>query len=197
MLSRPLVRGCRPCASGRFARLRWLSSALTHIDALSGSPMMVDISDKPASRRHAHAASLVRFPPHVFEKLMQSRASDGVLRSAKGSIVDTAIIAGTMAAKRTYELIPFCHMLPLDSCKITIDVDESEPNSLLVECRVSATWRTGVEMEALVGATHAALCVYDMTKALSLDIQIVHTRLVAKRGGKRDVSNATADSITV
>ena len=113
----------------------------------------------------------------------QLRASG--LRSKKGAIVDTAIIAGTMAVKRTWELIPFCHPLPIDGCSIAIDwAGERE---LRIDCTVRTTHRTGVEMEALTGATVAALTVYDMCKALSHAIVIGPAKLVSKRGGKRDI----------
>jgi cyclic pyranopterin phosphate synthase len=106
------------------------------------------------------------------------------MKSAKGGIVETAIIAGTMAVKRTHELIPFCHPLPIDGCRIAIDwIDD---NAIGITCRVRTTHRTGVEMEALTGATVAALTVYDMCKALSHAIVIGPAKLLGKRGGKRD-----------
>ena len=106
------------------------------------------------------------------------------LRSAKGGIVDTAIIAGTMAVKRTHELIPFCHPLPIDGCRLAIDWHGDDV--LRIECTVTTTHRTGVEMEALTGATVAALTVYDMCKALSQRIVIGPGKVLAKRGGKQD-----------
>lgn len=84
----------------------------------------------------------------------------------------TAIIAGVMAAKKTPELIPFCHTVGLDACDIEIGVDKDVKNSIIIDCIVKTTHKTGVEMEALVGATNAALCVYDMLKAVSHDIQV-------------------------
>jgi cyclic pyranopterin phosphate synthase len=153
--------------------------ALTHLDA-AGRPAMVDVSGKAVTAREATAVSRVRFPAEVARQL---RASG--LRSAKGPIVDTAIIAGTMAVKRTHELIPFCHPLPVDGCRLAIAWDG--PATLRIDCSVRTTHRTGVEMEALTGASVAALTIYDMCKALSHAIVIGPTRLVAKRGGKRDV----------
>ena len=141
---------------------------------------MVDVSAKPVTAREAVAECRVRFPAAVAAQL---RASG--LRSGKGGIVETAIIAGTMAAKRTHELIPFCHALPLDGCRIAIDWHGER--ELRIECAVKATHRTGVEMEALTGATVAALTVYDMCKALSHAIVIGPARVLAKRGGRRDV----------
>ena len=140
---------------------------------------MVDVSAKPATAREAIAECRVRFPADVARQL---RASG--LKSAKGGIVDTAIIAGTMAVKRTHELIPFCHPLPIDGCRI--DLDWLDEQSLRIECVVRTTHRTGVEMEALTGATVAALTVYDMCKALSHRIVIGPAKLLGKRGGKRD-----------
>ena len=151
---------------------------LTHIDP-SGRPMMVDVSGKAVSTREAIAECRIRFPARVAKELR----SNG-LQGKKGGIVDTAIIAGTMAVKRTHELIPFCHPLPIDACRLHIDwLGE---NSLRIECTVKTTHRTGVEMEALTGATVAALTVYDMCKALSHAIVIGPAKLLGKRGGKRD-----------
>ncbi len=122
---------------------------------------MVDVSGKAVTAREAAAECRVRFPAEVAAQL---RASG--LRSAKGGIVDTAIIAGTMAVKRTHELIPFCHPLPIDGCRI-VDRLGRRRRRCASNARVKTTHRTGVEMEALTGATVAALTVYDMCKALS------------------------------
>jgi len=157
--------------------------SLTHIDA-AGHPAMVDVSAKPATARAASAECRVRFPTDVAAQLRASK-----LRSKKGAIVDTAIIAGTMAVKRTWDLIPFCHPLPIDGCSIAIEwAGERE---LRIDCTVRTTHRTGVEMEALTGATVAALTVYDMCKALSHRIVIGPAKLTGKRGGKRDVGRLT------
>lgn len=155
---------------------------LTHIDA-AGLPAMVDVSAKSVTAREAKAECRVRFPKEVAAQL---RASG--LRSAKGGIVETAIIAGTMAVKRTHELIPFCHPLPIDACRIVIAWEGD--SALKIECLVKTTHRTGVEMEALTGATVAALTVYDMCKALSHRIVIGPAKLLGKRGGKRDFGGA-------
>nr|WP_298151868.1 cyclic pyranopterin monophosphate synthase MoaC [uncultured Pseudoxanthomonas sp.] len=154
-------------------------TALTHLDA-AGRPAMVDVSGKDATAREARATCRVRFPADVARQLRRTG-----LRSAKGGIVDTAIIAGTMAVKRTHELIPFCHPLPIDGCRLSVDWDGER--ALLIECQVRTVHRTGVEMEALTGATVAALTVYDMCKALSHAIVLGPAKLVGKRGGKRDV----------
>jgi cyclic pyranopterin phosphate synthase len=105
-------------------------------------------------------------------------------RTKKGPVFDTAIVAGVMAAKRTHELIPFCHPLPIDKCDVQIE--SGAGGVITIRCQVSVHHRTGVEMEALTGATVAALTVYDMCKALSHDIEILSVRLLEKTGGKRD-----------
>jgi cyclic pyranopterin phosphate synthase len=139
---------------------------------------MVDVSHKQASTREARARSIVHLPDAVRD------AIDGdEIQSKKGPVFATAIIAGVMAAKRTHELIPFCHPLGLEKCDVTIAVDGSD---VIVECRCRVHHKTGVEMEALTGASVAALTIYDMCKALSHDIVIAETRLLAKSGGKED-----------
>lgn len=149
---------------------------LTHVDD-DGRPAMVDVSGKPATARQACAECLVIFPASVSAQL---RDEGG--RTAKGPVIDTAIIAGTMAAKRTHELIPFCHPLPMDKCSFAIDW--ADDVSLRIRCTVGTVHRTGVEMEALTGATIAGLTVYDMCKALSHDIQVGPVKLLEKSGGK-------------
>ena len=154
---------------------------LSHVDA-QNRPTMVDVGDKAVTTRTATARAVVVFPPEV------NLRSGEQLRSKKGPVFDTAIIAGVMAAKRTHELIPFCHPLPIDGCRIGIEWDGE--SALRIECAVKTTHRTGVEMEALTGATVAALTVYDMCKALSHRIVIGPAKLTGKRGGKRDVGQA-------
>ena len=150
---------------------------LSHVDD-ANRPTMVDVGDKSATDRSAAARSSVRLPAEVLAAL------DGdEIASKKGPVFATAIIAGVMAAKKTHELIPFCHPLGLDGCKITIAV---EGNEAIVECRCRVNHKTGVEMEALTGASVAALTIYDMCKALSHDIVIAETRLIEKTGGKQD-----------
>ncbi|HEX9852610.1 MAG TPA: cyclic pyranopterin monophosphate synthase MoaC [Woeseiaceae bacterium] len=151
---------------------------LSHIDA-ENRPVMVDVSGKKATARVAHARSIVEFPPEV------SRCfADGDIRTAKGPVFATAIIAGVMASKKTHELIPFCHPLGLDNCDIRISMDAGR--RAIIDCYCRVTHKTGVEMEALTGASVAALTIYDMCKALSHDITIAETRLMAKTGGKQD-----------
>ena len=150
--------------------------SFTHLDA-DQHPAMVDVSDKAATKRTATAEARVHFPPEVAAAL---RANG--LRSPKGPVFDTAIVAGVMGAKRTHELIPFCHPLGIENCKIAIDLQE---NTALIRCTVTVHHKTGVEMEALTGASIAALTVYDMCKALSHGIVIGDIRLLSKDGGKR------------
>jgi len=147
----------------------------THLDAAQ-RPTMVDVSGKSATKRTAIAETRVRFPAVVVEALRENG-----MRSAKGPVFDTAIIAGVMAAKRTHELIPFCHPLGIENCGVSIEMDG---DSAVIRCTVSVNHKTGVEMEALTGASIAALTIYDMCKALSHDIVITDTRLVSKQGGK-------------
>ena len=150
---------------------------LSHVDDRN-RPAMVDVGGKAVTAREANARSIVVLPEAVLVAL------DGdEIRSKKGPVFATAIIAGVMAAKKTHELIPFCHPLGLDSCDIAIALDGDRA---VIDCRCKVTHKTGVEMEALTGASVAALTVYDMCKALSHDIVISETRLMMKTGGKED-----------
>jgi cyclic pyranopterin phosphate synthase len=149
--------------------------SFSHLDA-DRRPTMVDVSDKTATKRTAVAEARVHFPSSVAAALRGSG-----LRSSKGPIFDTAIVAGVMGAKRTHELIPFCHPLGIESCLIGIEL---EGDSAVIRCTVSVHHKTGVEMEALTGASVAALTVYDMCKALSHDIVISDVKLLEKEGGK-------------
>jgi cyclic pyranopterin phosphate synthase len=151
---------------------------LSHIDK-ANQPTMVDVSGKVATDREACARTIVEFPTEV-----AACFKEGDIATAKGPVFATAIVAGVMAAKRTHELIPFCHPLGLNNCKVTIEMDDKQ--RAIIECRCKVHHRTGVEMEALTGASVAALTVYDMCKALSHDIAITETRLMSKTGGKQD-----------
>jgi len=155
--------------------------SLSHIDA-KDRPTMVDVGDKRITERRAIARAVVRFPMALRKEL----DAGGELRTKKGPVLDTAIIGGVMAAKKTSELIPFCHQLPLESCKF--EFDWPDDNTLEIRCAVRATHKTGVEMEALTGASVAALTVYDMCKALSHEIEITDICLLGKSGGKADFS---------
>ena len=153
---------------------------LSHIDE-KDRPAMVDVSDKSVTAREACARSVVRLPAPV------AAAIDGdEITTKKGPVFATAIIAGVMAAKKTHDLIPFCHPLGLEDCSIDIELEDG---NAIVECRCKIHHKTGVEMEALTGATVAALTIYDMCKALSHDIVIGETRLLSKTGGKQDFSS--------
>jgi cyclic pyranopterin phosphate synthase len=151
---------------------------LSHLDN-QGNPNMVDVSEKQVTHRTATARSVVVLPAEVLQHL-----TNGDLVSKKGPVFQTAIIAGIMAAKKTGDLIPLCHPLGMDNCNITIQVNEQQ--EIVIDCTASITAKTGIEMEALVGASIAALTIYDMCKAMSHDIVIKETKLIAKTGGKRD-----------
>ncbi len=139
---------------------------------------MVDVSEKNVTKRTAVARSIVLLDENIVSLL-----KDGELHSKKGPVFQTAIIAGTMAAKKTGDLIPLCHPIGLESCDIEIKLVELEA---IITCTCSLGAKTGVEMEALTGASVAALTIYDMCKALSHDIVISNTRLISKTGGKKD-----------
>jgi cyclic pyranopterin phosphate synthase len=145
---------------------------------------MVDVGSKAVSLRTAVAEARVRLPPAVAGAL---RASGH--RTKKGPVFDTAVIAGVMAAKRTHELIPFCHPLGIENCQV--EVEHPRGCEIVVRCKVSVQHRTGVEMEALTGAAVAALTIYDMCKALSHDIEILGVRLLQKSGGRRAFARTT------
>ena len=155
-----------------------IMSELTHLDK-AGNATMVDVSAKQVTHRTATARSIVYLPAEVLAQL-----TNGDLQTKKGSVFQTAIIAGIMAAKKTGDLIPLCHPLGLDNCKIDIQLNDQQ--EVVIDCTASITAKTGIEMEALVGASIAALTIYDMCKALSHDIVIKETKLIEKTGGKRD-----------
>ena len=150
-------------------------ATFTHIDA-GARPTMVDVSDKQVTLRTATAETRVRFPADVATALRSQQFT-----TSKGPVFHTAIIAGTMAAKRTHELIPFCHPLGIDKCTLTIDM---EGDDAVIRCTVSVHHKTGVEMEALTAAAVAALTVYDMVKAVERGVTIAKIQLLEKSGGK-------------
>lgn len=156
---------------------------LTHMDS-RGRPGMVDVADKAVTERTAAARAVVALPARA-----AALAENGEINTHKGPVFQTAIIAGTQAAKRTHELIPFCHPLKLEGCRIAIDLKGSE---IRIECAVKVTGKTGAEMEALTGATVAALTVYDMLKSVSRGIEITRARLIGKSGGKSDYGDGGA-----
>lgn len=155
-----------------------IMNQLTHIDE-QGRANMVDVSEKTVSKRTARARSIVQLPAEVLAQI-----SSGDIQTKKGPVFQTAIIAGIMAAKKTGELIPLCHPLGLDNCNIDIHVNEQ--NEVVIDCTATITAKTGIEMEALTGASIAALTIYDMCKAMSHDIVIKETWLMEKTGGKSD-----------
>lgn len=158
-------------------------TSLTHLDA-ANQPTMVDVGEKVATRREATAEAIVKLPSHVARELRKTGH-----RTKKGPVFDTAIVAGTMAVKKTHEIVPFCHPLPVERCRI--EIEAGAKGVIRISCSVAVHHKTGVEMEALVGVTAAALTIYDMCKALSHDIEIGPVRLLAKTGGKRDFKRAT------
>ncbi|MCL4122055.1 UNVERIFIED_CONTAM: hypothetical protein GTU68_043767 [Idotea baltica] len=139
---------------------------------------MVDVGDKAVTTRTAQAQSIVRLNPAVIESLKEN---DGL--SKKGPVFQTAILAGIMAAKKTHDLIPLCHPLPLNKCSIDISINDK--NEVLIESLVKTKGKTGVEMEALTGASIAALTIYDMCKSMGHDIVIANIQLIVKIGGKK------------
>ncbi len=151
---------------------------LSHLDDKL-QPKMVDITEKKPSQRYAKARALVKLPDELMQQL-----DKGDLLSPKGPVFATAIIAGTMAVKKTAELIPFCHLLVIDGCKIKIT--KHDAYTIKIECEVKTFGKTGVEMEALTGASLAALTIYDMCKSMSQNISIEKTELLSKTGGKND-----------
>ena len=155
-----------------------VTKILSHLDE-NNRAKMVDVSAKQITNRTAIARSIVVLPVEVLVQL-----SDGDIQTKKGSVFQVAIIAGIMAAKKTGDLIPLCHPLGLDNCNI--DISMNDIDEIIIDCTASITAKTGVEMEALVGASIAALTIYDMCKALSHDIVIKETRLIKKTGGKND-----------
>jgi len=151
---------------------------LSHLDD-NNQPGMVDVGAKAVTPRTAHARAEVVFPAEAYAAL----AAAG-FENKKGPVFQTAILAGVMAAKATSTLIPLCHPIALENCKLT--VTEAPPDRLVIDCRVAATHKTGVEMEALTAASVAALTIYDMCKALTHGIVIRDVCLIEKTGGKAD-----------
>lgn len=152
---------------------------LTHIDQ-SGNPQMVDVSGKPVTRRSAHARAIVEVGADILKLITQQD-----LITKKGPVFQTAILAGTMAAKKTADLIPLAHPIGLEDCSLRITTTR---NTIIIDSVVSVSGKTGVEMEALTAASIAALTVYDMCKALSHNIIIKEIKLMEKTGGKKDFS---------
>jgi cyclic pyranopterin phosphate synthase len=153
--------------------------SFSHINPHTNQPAMVDVSDKQITKRTATAQCIVVLGKEIMQQL---QGED--IQTKKGPVFQTAIIAGTMAAKKTSDLIPLCHPLALENCKVTIDINDVQ--EVVINCTATITSKTGVEMEALTGASVAALTIYDMCKAFSHHIIIKETRLIEKTGGKSD-----------
>jgi cyclic pyranopterin phosphate synthase len=149
----------------------------SHVDS-TGNPTMVDVSGKAVTTRTAEAQAHVMVGKEIISQIRNNE-----LVTKKGPVFQTAIIAGVMGAKKTSELIPFCHPLNIENCKIMISHND---DSVMITGTVTVSGKTGVEMEALTAVTVAALTIYDMCKALSHHIIIDEIKLMEKRGGKKD-----------
>lgn len=166
-------------------------ATLSHLDA-QGHARMVDVSEKTPSERSARAECLVTVP----EALAELLKTGDPLVTAKGSVFRTAELAGIMAAKRTAELIPLCHALPLDHLHVAVNWCAAQPCTIRIESSARTNGRTGVEMEALTAASLAALTVYDMCKAVTHEIDIIGPRLIEKTGGKSAVRRNSLENET-
>jgi cyclic pyranopterin phosphate synthase len=158
-----------------------MSKKLTHFNE-AGDAEMVDVSEKASTHRIATATSKVLFPSEVYSILKENG-----FNTKKGSLIQIAVLAGIAGVKQTAQLIPLCHNIPISKADVKI---EPVVNGFDIYCTVKTVGQTGVEMEALTGASTAALCIYDMCKALSHDIVIGPTQLAFKTGGKRDFKRA-------
>lgn len=157
--------------------------SLSHLDD-DNRPRMVDVSAKAVTARAATAEVMVSFPQDAWDQL-----EAGGFTTKKGPVLDVARIAGTSAVKQTANLIPFCHLLPIEGCSFEMNPLEDKP-VLRIRCTVRCTAKTGVEMEALTGASVAALTLYDMTKSLGPGTTITELRIIEKTGGKSDYGHA-------
>lgn len=157
-----------------------MTKKFTHID--QDEPSMVDVGDKLVTERTAIAQAIVQLPDD-----MKPHIADGEIKTLKGPVFQTAIIAGIQGAKRTSELIPLCHQLNLN--KVDIQIEVNDQLEVKITSLAKCSGKTGVEMEALTGASVAALTIYDMCKAFSHNIVIKETRLIKKTGGKSDYQN--------
>jgi cyclic pyranopterin phosphate synthase len=159
-----------------------MDSKFTHLSP-NGDPTMVDVSIKKISQRVAVAFSKVKLNEAIVNQLQQDE-----IHTKKGPVFQTAILAGIMGSKKTSELIPLCHPIGLDNCSVEIKVNSKK--EVEIYCTAKVNGKTGVEMEALTGASIAALTIYDMCKGFSHDIEIVETKLLKKTGGKSDYEKA-------
>jgi cyclic pyranopterin phosphate synthase len=152
-----------------------VEGGFSHLDE-RGRARMVDVGDKDVTQRAAQAEAAVRMAPKTLQMIIDEQAP-------KGDVLGAARLAGIMAAKRTHELIPLCHPLALSFVGVDLQPDESLPG-LRIRAEARLSGRTGVEMEALVAASVAALTVYDMCKAVDRGMEVVHVRLLQKSGGR-------------
>lgn len=152
-----------------------MESKLTHFDQ-SGNAVMVDVSDKKETQRLAVAEGYIKVNAEVYQAIQQGTA-------AKGDVLGVARVAGIMAAKRTFELIPMCHPLLLTKCTVDFELDEAT-HQVKAICKVKVNGQTGVEMEALTGVNIALLTIYDMCKAMDKGMVISEVKLMEKQGGK-------------
>jgi len=153
-------------------------SKFSHLDA-SGNPTMVDVGNKEVTDRIAKARSIMVLDEAIIDQLQNDE-----INTKKGPVFQTAILAGVMAVKKTSDLIPLCHPLAINKCSVDIKVNDNR--EIVVDCMVKVSGKTGVEMEALTGASVAALTIYDMCKGFSHNIIIKETKLMEKTGGKSD-----------
>lgn len=155
-----------------------MNKKFTHLTP-NGNPTMVDVGEKAITERSATARSIV-----VLEKEIIDKLKNNDIQTKKGAVFQTAILAGIMGTKKTSDLIPLCHPLPLTKVNITIEINQNQ--EVVIDCLAKTKGQTGVEMEALTGATVAALTIYDMCKGFSQNIIIRETKLMMKTGGKTD-----------
>ncbi len=147
---------------------------LTHLNT-AGEASMVDISDKVASSRVARASAVIKMSTHTMQQIFEGRLT-------KGDVLAVARVAGIQAAKKCSELIPLCHPLALN--KVSVEFEKVSPDKLMVIAEAKVSGKTGVEMEALTGASIASLTIYDMCKAIDKDMCITDLKLISKTGGK-------------
>ena len=158
---------------------------LTHLDE-QGNPRMVDVGDKPTTSRKAVAEGVIRMSPDTLRAITEGTVP-------KGNVITVAELAGVMGAKRTADLIPLCHPLPISSIRVVVEVDETVPG-LRARAEVRVEGRTGVEMEALTAVSCTLLTVYDMCKALDRSMELGRIRLLHKEGGRSGTWTAETDT---
>lgn len=159
-----------------------MEKKFTHLSP-EGNPQMVDVGDKQITQRVAVARATM-----VVEEAILDRLENKELFTKKGPVFQTAILAGIMGSKKTSDLIPLCHPLPLDKCEVKITINAAR--EIEIDCTAKTTGKTGVEMEALTGASVAALTIYDMCKGFSHNIVIKEIKLMKKTGGKSNYERA-------